>query len=135
MSPAINQVVQNLLGRLVRVDKSMSTPLTPSLLYLPTREYISSSPDRIRGGGRSTRRYPPPSPVVAFSTHLATPRAISTPMRSKEEAAARLRGMRAESRDQSVNGRGALTGVEKDFNRFVLTRRRQVVDRQVVELR
>ena len=60
VSAAINQAVQNLLSRLMRVDGS-SLACSNSYLFsssLPW-EPISSSPDRIRGGGRSSRRYPP----------------------------------------------------------------------------
>ena len=81
---AINQVVQNLLGRLMRVDG-------------PRLALIATSPPPLYRGSPSAavpiefvlaaalRSAAPHPPVAAFSTHLATPRKYTTSMQSSDD--------------------------------------------------
>ena len=83
VSPAFNQVVQSSLDRLLRVNPS---------LHLHSLQIITHPRLRVhqpQSGSYSCEQprpvpLPAQPPVAARSTHLATPRAISTPIRCRQ---------------------------------------------------
>ena len=83
MSAAINQVVQNLHARLMRVDSVGLAILATAIPPLARGAHQQQS--RSNSWWRPlVAALPTHPPVAAFSTHLATPRAISTPIRSRQ---------------------------------------------------
>ena len=83
MSPAVNQVVQSLLDRLLRI----SSPICFYPLQMITLPQLRvHQPQSGSYSCEQPRPVPLPAqpPVAARSTHLATPRAISTPIRCRQ---------------------------------------------------
>ena len=83
MSAAINQVVQSLHAHLMRIDSVglaiLSTAIPPLARGAHQQQSRSNSWWR-----PLVATLPTHPPVAAFSTHLATPRAISTPIRCRQ---------------------------------------------------
>ena len=83
VSPAFNQVVQSSLDRLLRVNPSMCFCPLQMITHPRLRVY---QPQSGSYSCEQPRPVPLPAqpPVAARSTHLATPRAISTPIRCRQ---------------------------------------------------